>query len=224
MPDYALGKIYRIISPNTDRIYIGSTCEPRLTRRLSSHVVQYKRWVAGTSYHTSSSVIIAAGDYNIELIELYPCSHHADLRVREQHHIRENAGTVCNANRAYADDDETKEMLSRYRAAHADEINRRSALYRAANPDRCRRHAAEYAAAHPQRRRKHITCECGGRYTLEHKQVHLRSGKHTRYVRDIVSEIYPDEDWSEVSLNDMHEVLEIHALISNRSGVSPRGP
>ena len=37
MVNYSLGKIYKIVSDLTDKIYIGSTCLEKLCMRLSKH-------------------------------------------------------------------------------------------------------------------------------------------------------------------------------------------
>jgi hypothetical protein len=50
MPDYQLGKIYKLICNVTDLVYIGSTCEPSLARRMSSHRRNYYCWKNG-NYH-----------------------------------------------------------------------------------------------------------------------------------------------------------------------------
>ena len=42
MVNYQLGKIYKIVAG--DLMYIGSTCEPTLSRRLTNHVCDYKSW------------------------------------------------------------------------------------------------------------------------------------------------------------------------------------
>ena len=45
MPNYQNGKIYQIIDNTNNNIYIGSTCEPTLARRLSGHVRKYKSYL-----------------------------------------------------------------------------------------------------------------------------------------------------------------------------------
>ena len=35
MPDYSKGKIYKIVCNVTGLVYVGSTCEPTLARRLA---------------------------------------------------------------------------------------------------------------------------------------------------------------------------------------------
>ena len=47
MPNYQLGKIYKIVDNTNNNIYVGSTCEPTLARRLSSHVRDYHVWKNG---------------------------------------------------------------------------------------------------------------------------------------------------------------------------------
>ena len=85
MPNYALGKVYKITGGGLT--YIGSTCEPTLARRLAGHVGDYKQ-----GKNISSRIIIETGQYEITLIELYPCSSRDELRARERFHVEQN---VC---------------------------------------------------------------------------------------------------------------------------------
>ena len=45
---YRRGKIYKIISYQTDAVYYGSTIEENLTNRLAGHRRKYKKWLNGT--------------------------------------------------------------------------------------------------------------------------------------------------------------------------------
>ena len=47
MPNYQLGKIYKITSSHTDLCYIGSTCEKYLSSRLGGHKKSMKCWKNG---------------------------------------------------------------------------------------------------------------------------------------------------------------------------------
>ena len=38
MPNFQLGKIYKIVDNTNDDVYVGSTCEPSLAKRLYGHV------------------------------------------------------------------------------------------------------------------------------------------------------------------------------------------
>jgi hypothetical protein len=87
MPDYEQGKIYIIWSPNTDKVYIGSTCQP-LHKRFNDH----KRSSNNPKFFTKTTVkeVFDYRDARIELIEDYPCANRAELNRREGHIIREH--------------------------------------------------------------------------------------------------------------------------------------
>ena len=52
------GKIYKIVDNTNNNIYIGSTCESTLTKRLSKHKSDYKRYVDKSIKYTTSFEII----------------------------------------------------------------------------------------------------------------------------------------------------------------------
>lgn len=78
MPDYSKGKIYKITSLHTDKIYIGSTIQP-LCKRLWAH----SQYVKGNKYMASSD-IVKLGDYKIILIHNFSCSCREELFAEEQ--------------------------------------------------------------------------------------------------------------------------------------------
>jgi len=90
MPDYQLGKIYKIVCNITGEYYIGSTTEPTLARRLAKHVKDFKLWKQGKAYVSkfSSFSIIERNDYSIYLIECFPCDSREELRANEGKHQR----------------------------------------------------------------------------------------------------------------------------------------
>ena len=73
-PRYSKGQIYKIISPNISKIYIGSTILP-LDLRFSLHKSSKKKC---TSMH-----IINEGDACIQLIYDYPCKNRTELELEE---------------------------------------------------------------------------------------------------------------------------------------------
>jgi hypothetical protein len=78
MPDFTLGKIYIIKSPNTEQVYIGSTAQKLLSTRMAKH-----RWTAENIGNCSSKIVIDAGGAYIELIEKYGCADKTELNRRE---------------------------------------------------------------------------------------------------------------------------------------------
>jgi hypothetical protein len=95
MPNYELGKIYKIIDNTNDNIYIGSTCEHLLSIRLAKHRAKYRMYIKNNSssdYYTSFE-ILKNDDFSIILVEDYPCENKDQLRMRERYHI-ENSKCV----------------------------------------------------------------------------------------------------------------------------------
>jgi hypothetical protein len=77
---YANGKIYAIMSPQTDKMYIGSTVQP-LHTRFSEHK-RHKRY--------SSEEILQYSDSYIKLLEDFPCNSMKELHRREGFYIMNN--------------------------------------------------------------------------------------------------------------------------------------
>ncbi len=92
---YRNGKIYKIVSPSTDKIYIGSTTVNYLSKRFSVHKSHME-----SGYYVSSQEILKYGDASIVLIERWPCTDKDELRAREQYHIDLNKGICINKNTA----------------------------------------------------------------------------------------------------------------------------
>jgi len=80
MPDYSLSKIYQIICNTTGKRYIGATCQKKLCTRLAAHVSKKNM--------TTSRSIIDGGNYEMVLIESYPCESKDQLHQRERFHIQ----------------------------------------------------------------------------------------------------------------------------------------
>ena len=88
MPDYQTSKLYRLISENMPgTCYIGSTTRT-LAQRKAEHVSRSKPHTK--TNHCTSKIIIDAGDYDIFLIEDFPCDRKEQLKARERFHIEAN--------------------------------------------------------------------------------------------------------------------------------------
>jgi hypothetical protein len=79
---YENGKIYKLVSPNTDKVYIGSTIRT-LSSRFKGHL---------TNMDTSAKEL--GLPLAIILIEEYPCSCKKDLELRETYWIRNTPNTI----------------------------------------------------------------------------------------------------------------------------------
>jgi len=86
MVNYQLGKIYKIVDLDSNNCYVGSTCEPTLARRLAKHVSNYKMFLQGKGSNISSYIILAMDDFDIVLLENYPCNSKDELYARERYY------------------------------------------------------------------------------------------------------------------------------------------
>ena len=140
MPDYNNAKIYKIECSITGEIYIGSTCEPTLARRLAKHVSCYKSWKRGKGNNVTSFDIIDRGEYKIMLIENFICNSKDELAAREGHYIKEyrlvdkvvNRKIEGRTKKEYHEDNKDKIAIQKknYRMNHIEEIAIKQAKYR----------------------------------------------------------------------------------------------
>jgi hypothetical protein len=86
MPDYSLGKIYAITSKGS--VYVGSTVEPTLARRLANHRGAFKAWKKGKGKFFTVYPLMETNDYEISLLELCPCNSRDELTARERYYIQ----------------------------------------------------------------------------------------------------------------------------------------
>jgi len=146
MPDYQRGKIYKITSGDTT--YIGSTCEQTLAKRLAGHVQGYKCWKNGKQNFISSYLLIETEEYEITLIELYPCDSRDELRSRERFHIETNDCVNKNipgrSHKEYIQSyykeniEKIKEKVKIYANDNKDTIKENQKVYREDNRDKKR--------------------------------------------------------------------------------------
>jgi hypothetical protein len=93
MTNYENGKIYKIEPQNGEEgdVYIGSTCENNLSKRMAEHKNHYKCWKEGKTNKVTSYELFDKYDVDncvIVLIELFPCILKHELLTREAHYIK----------------------------------------------------------------------------------------------------------------------------------------
>ena len=167
MPDYQLGKIYKIECNVTEKVYIGSTCEPTLARRLSGHITDYNKYLKGTYHYVSSFDVLRNGNYDIVLIESYPCTSKDELHARERYHTNNIDCVNKIKGQGIYNILGRKGYDKEYYNDNKDKRNEKSKEYYNDNKDKLNE--------------KH-NCVCGGKYTYIHKQKHIRSAKHQQYL------------------------------------------
>ena len=156
MPDYQLGKIYKIECNVTGKVYIGSTCEPTLARRLTKHVGNYRCYLNGTYHYVSSFDILQNEDYCIVLLEKYPCNTKDDLYARERYYTNHIDCVNKIKGQGMTNELGRKGYNKQYHEKNKDMI-------------------------HAKKNEKH-DCICGNSYTYNHKARHEKTKKHQQYL------------------------------------------
>jgi hypothetical protein len=160
MIDYQQGKIYKIECNVTGKVYIGSTCEPILARRLAGHITSYKRYLNGKFNYISSFDVLQNRNYDIVLIESYPCNSKDELHARERYHTNDIDCVNKIKVQGMINELGEKEYKKQY-----DKYNYEKNKYKIIE----------------KFKEKH-NCTCGGKYTHINKQQHIRSVKHQQYL------------------------------------------
>jgi hypothetical protein len=206
MPDYQDAKIYKIVNYENDDVYIGSTCEPTLARRLAKHVGNYKTYLNGKGKYYTSFKIIETDNYDIQLIEAYPCNNKMELHAREGYYIKSmDCVNRCVAGRTQTEYyQDNKKMIAKYYQDSKEMILKQQKEYRKANKDIIsikhkdyyedskemilKQKKAYYKANKEiisEKLSKQYECICGAKFTLWNKSRHMRTARHQSYINSI---------------------------------------
>lgn len=166
MPDYQNGKIYKLVSSNSNEIYIGSTTL-LLSLRKAHHRRLYKSYkLNNIGRYCSSYKLFELGDVDIILIEEFKCDNKEQLHARERFYIEKNNCVNINipgrnlTNKEYYENNKEKYLSKKrkYIKDHRTQINEK------------------------RRNEPIINCICGGFYKQHRKNRHLKTSKHMSYV------------------------------------------
>ena len=165
MPDYSLGKVYKIVDNTNQDVYIGSTCQPTLAQRLSQHKKDYTTYLKGNRGYTSSYKFFANGDYTIVLLENVNCESKDQLFQRERYY--QDLIPNINKNKNARTDDENKAV----RVASDKRYCENNKAKRLENTKKWKEANDES-----------IECDCGSVYKRYTQSIHLKSKKHKKYL------------------------------------------
>lgn len=146
---YNRGKIYKIVSDYTDKIYIGSTCN-ELYKRLSGHKRDLNSYNKGQRRYVASFELLKHDDAQIILIENYSCKDKNELRARERYHYDLNTDRVCNKNKPMYYENEYNDIAKKYREDHKEYFSNKNAEFRQNNPN----YAKEWEENHKEARKE----------------------------------------------------------------------
>jgi hypothetical protein len=189
MPDYQQGKIYKLISPHTDKVYVGSTTENYLSGRKSGHKSNYKNWTNNKkgSYISSFELFELGVDcVDIILLENFPCNSKNELHARERYwiectanHVNKNipTRTVKEKNKSYYQ--QNKEILKQYqqeyRKENKESVTEQKKAYYQQNKEAIAQH---YQQNKDKINAKYHCVVCNCELSKHNKSIHQKSQKH----------------------------------------------
>jgi hypothetical protein len=143
--NYQNGKIYKIVSNLTDKIYIGSTCSP-LYKRHYEHKNNYKRFLNGSFHYITSFEILKFDHSDMQLVESYPCNSKEELHAREGMHIKQNDCVNKSLPGRTHDEklEKIKEITKLYREVNKEKIKEINKLYREVNKEKIKKSVKLY--------------------------------------------------------------------------------
>lgn len=201
MNRYQNGKIYKITCIENNLVYYGSTCMP-LRKRLSGHRRSYKQFLKGNYDYVTSFDIIKYNTAKIELVEDFKCETKLDLHKREQYYIENNdcvnkcipaKQKLTNPKEYYQEyRDKNKEKLLKYHKEwrtgnekYKITLQKADRKYKENNRELLNEKAKKHYLKVKHKLSEKHNCECGGCYTNKHKNEHLRTKKHLKYIASL---------------------------------------
>jgi hypothetical protein len=183
MPDYQNGRIYKIIDLETNECYIGSTTLA-LSQRLAQHVSTYKRWSNGKGGYMTSFKIIEQDDYDIVLIEKFPCNNKEELHSRESHHTQTIQCVNKNKNQGLYNALGKIDYSKQYYINNKEHIQEQKKQYREQTKEHIIERSKQYYIKNKDKMTEKHDCQCGGCYITNHKARHLKTAKHLQYYNE----------------------------------------
>ena len=142
--DYKNGKIYKIVCNTTGLQYIGSTCNPYLSTRLAGHRSDYKRYLQNKTRYISSFEVLKNNNYEIILLESYPCETKDQLHARERFYIINNECVNMIKNVGLANELGYIEYKKQYRTENKEKIAESKKQYYTKNKEKIAESKARY--------------------------------------------------------------------------------
>lgn len=164
---YDNGKIYKLIDNTNGNIYIGSTVQPLYKRKSQHKAVGNNKCV--------SKFIIDNGDYDIILIENYPCKSKEELLMRERYYIdntdcinknipgrsgaewyQDNKERILEKAKNKVKTDDRKEYEKDYALQNKDIINKKSKVWYQSNKDKKAEYDKKYRDDKKEEKQKYF--------------------------------------------------------------------
>lgn len=193
---YHNGKIYKLISEQTDQIYIGSTIQ-KLSERRCQHIKDYKFYSNGTNNnYITSFEIVKHPDFQIVLIETVKCENKKELYARERHWI-ENSPECVNkivpgrTHKEYLEDhkeeikkynEDNKDHHKKYLKDNKAKVQAYKTKHYQNNKDKIKARSKKSREENKAKLNQKFLCECGGKYKYCAKAQHFKTKLHQNWM------------------------------------------
>lgn len=155
MVNYQLGKIYKLVCNDTGMTYYGSTAQSTLAKRLGQHRDHYKGYKKGMCSNYTAFKILENGNYDMILVEDYPCERKEQLHTRERWYIENNdcinKFVPCRTQKEYREKNKEKyiEYIKKYYEDNKEKVNEKDKKYYQDNKEKVL-----------EKMREKIRCDC----------------------------------------------------------------
>ena len=178
MPNYQQAKIYKLISAQTQSIYIGSTTKDLLSKRMSGHRYMFTKWQLNRGRYVTSFEILQHDDAQIVLLEDYPTHSIDNLRSRERYWIEQTENCI---NRNLPG--RTKEEYEKFYSA-SENGKARHREWERNNRDKIRASRERRKDQLHEWQKIRVICECGREFSQSNKSQHIKSKIHKKWEED----------------------------------------
>jgi hypothetical protein len=214
------GKVYQLVSDQTEDVYIGSTNLKTLAMRLSKHKNHYKRYLEGKKHYISSFKICKYDDCRIELVcEPKHKMTRKELTQMEGFYINNEENCINNriagrSQKQYYKDNREKKLKyhKQWREDNKEVLKVKHNKY-----------YKDVAGVD-------ILCECGCTYKKKHEERHKSSKKHLDIINKVVKETseerkvkYADRKKVKVECDICHKEMAKGSLFVHKRDVHEKG-
>jgi hypothetical protein len=197
MVNYKNSMIYTIRSYQTDKIYVGSTCN-ELRKRLYDHKSKYKKYLNGKHYYNTSFEIVKYDDCYIELYEKYNCNDKSELYKKEGETIRQlecvNKKIEGRTRKEYIQDNKQKISIKKkeYQQNNKEKLKQYHKKYSENNKEILLIRQKKYDEQNKEKKKEYrqlkYVCPCGSVCRIYEKAKHFRTKKHRTYLFNLHNE------------------------------------
>lgn len=179
---YSGGKIFKVVSEKTNKIYIGSTTCHSLNDVLCRYHIQHKLFKQGTlKSNLAVFDILKNEDAKIMLLEKYPCKSRTELATRETHFLESNL-ELC---------------VNKKKPIHNQEFYKKR--YYKLNKDRIR---IKQRKLHQEMKDNGERCEACDK-TISNWSMHVLSERHKKNQANLTIQHKIDEEKEETMSDDI---------------------